>query len=209
VDAVKRIVRANRDYFSRMLPGRNFDRTEAAILASLGYAAGKLTEGSYLYQLTRMTTVRRAVLGRFTSAVLSGTQQLGGLLSAMRRLLTGAKGLLRRFFSRPADELFVRIDRETQTYLSGKAGLVYAVYAGTRMARTREFCAERYGRVYTRAEIERWQRFEWNGKIPDSDVKVTLGGYRCRHILSWVTEAIAIAMAGGRENIDTYRTAAA
>ncbi len=48
-------------------------------------------------------------------------------------------------------------------------------YVGPNDDKTREFCQERIGKVFTRAEIEVMD----NGQLPD--VMLTGGGYNCRH----------------------------
>jgi len=65
----------------------------------------------------------------------------------------------------------------------------FFLYQGAEDEKNREFCANRVGLVYHRAEIEAWPQdegFEWLGILPGTDASnifVALGGFSCRHQL--------------------------
>lgn len=77
----------------------------------------------------------------------------------------------------------------TQTYqlkISNDLGIEYYYYAGTKMKTSRQFCISRYGKVFTKKEIQSWPELNWSGKIPGTDkntIFVYRGGYNCRHTL--------------------------
>lgn len=77
----------------------------------------------------------------------------------------------------------------TQTYqlkISNDLGIEYYYYAGTKMKTSRQFCISRYGKVFTKKEIQSWPELNWAGKIPGTDkntIFVYRGGYNCRHTL--------------------------
>lgn len=70
------------------------------------------------------------------------------------------------------------------------------LYAGPLDKKTREFCVERVGKVFSRAEIEEMD----NGQI--GDVLTTGGGYNCRHTWKRVSlldeELLDLHKSGGR-----------
>jgi len=52
--------------------------------------------------------------------------------------------------------------------------------------RTRDFCSDHAGGIYTQEEIESWADDDWSGKIPGTTpetIWVNLGGYNCRGTL--------------------------
>lgn len=61
-----------------------------------------------------------------------------------------------------------------QLHATGEADELF-LYAGPADSRTREFCADRVGKVFSRAEIDEMD----NGQLPD--VMISGGGYNCRH----------------------------
>jgi hypothetical protein len=77
----------------------------------------------------------------------------------------------------------------TQTYqlkISNDLGIEYYYYAGTKIKTSRQFCISRYGKVFTKKEIQSWPELNWSGKIPGTDkntIFVYRGGYNCRHTL--------------------------
>jgi hypothetical protein len=72
-------------------------------------------------------------------------------------------------------------------------------YIGPNDDKTREFCEERVGKVYTRAEIDDMD----NGQL--DDVFLTGGGYNCRHVWSAVSAyGEAAALAGTDQRLPEY-----
>jgi hypothetical protein len=100
-------------------------------------------------------------------------------------------GLLERHYYRFTHDLYMDFDRLSAYQLAKENGLDHAVYAGTEVEDTREFCIRRMNRVYTMEYIEGWNDLNWQGKRPGFDVKMALGGYNCRHILNWITKDLA------------------
>ncbi len=62
------------------------------------------------------------------------------------------------------------------------------LFSGGLILDSREFCKKRAGKIFTRKQVEAWQKLSWKGKIPDADVFMVLGGWNCRHILSPVSD---------------------
>lgn len=101
-------------------------------------------------------------------------------------------GLIESQFNRFSRDLFQGFDREAQNQFAEKLNLTYALYSGTSIRDTREFCRKRVGNIYTSDEIQKWNNQNWQGKIKGVDVKVQCGGYNCRHHLSWISEEAAL-----------------
>lgn len=64
------------------------------------------------------------------------------------------------------------------------------LYSGPVDLRTREWCLDRVGKVYTRAEIDAMD----NGQLPDAFL--TAGGYNCRHVFMAVASEDALGILG-------------
>jgi SPP1 gp7 family putative phage head morphogenesis protein len=78
-----------------------------------------------------------------------------------------------------ADTALRSFDRFVNTELWTSAGIKNYKYFGPSDNRTRPFCAARVGKVYTLAEIKKWN----NGSDRFSNVMSFMGGPRCRHVL--------------------------
>jgi hypothetical protein len=86
-----------------------------------------------------------------------------------------------RFSSQLETELntgLAGFSRSVNLYKAQELGLEYFLYVGPNDSKTREFCLERVGKVFTTEEISMWD----NGQgLPAS---IYLGGYNCRHRLA-------------------------
>ena len=60
-----------------------------------------------------------------------------------------------------------------------QAGAKKFLYHGQIVKNTRPFCRERKGKVFDLAVIKSWNNLSWAGRIPGTDVRITLGGYGC------------------------------
>ncbi len=68
--------------------------------------------------------------------------------------------------------------RSVNLYKAEELGLDHFLYVGPNDSKTREFCLERVGKVFTSEQISMWD----NGQgLPAS---IYLGGYNCRHRLA-------------------------
>ena len=204
--ALRRLLRTNRAYFAAFeLRGPDAE-IEQKVLESLGYdlTSRAVIEGSWLESLLRAGELRRPVLARLRSAALGATA-LSTVIRSIKRLFTGAKGLLRKRFGAAAS-VFIQVDNSTQLLYADALGLNHALFAGTIMERTRAFCEARAGGIFTRKVIDSWNALRWAGKIIYQDVKEAVGGHNCRHHFSWMPEATAERLAAQLDRpINSYR----
>lgn len=104
------------------------------------------------------------------------------------RLLSYSRGILK-------DTLF-QYARAYQNSVTDDLGLVWYLYSGGVMDKSRPFCIARAGRYFHQKEIESWADLEWAGKNPlttKSSIFVLVGGYSCAHQLIPVHESIVPA----------------
>lgn len=72
------------------------------------------------------------------------------------------------------------------------------LYVGPVDARTRDWCLDRVGQVYTRAAIERLD----NGQLPNAFL--TGGGYNCRHTFLAVADPVLVRLADTGQRAEGY-----
>jgi hypothetical protein len=93
-----------------------------------------------------------------------------------------------------ARELVFQYKRSQQAQLATKFNVRFFRYVGGEIDTTRPFCDKRVGKIFTKDFIESWAKDDWSGKkngTTSSNIFINLGGYRCRHSLVPVSEAVA------------------
>jgi hypothetical protein len=174
------------------------ERARKLLLKNLGYDLDtrEVIKDSWLYNLAAQETVKQQVVNRLNAA-LQSRMPLKEFKTTFRNDFLDTKtglGLVTKNMDFHTHNLFQSFDRASQLTYRDKLGLNWAIYSGTIMKPTkttkgtRHFCLQRIGVVYGLAEIERWNELSWSGKIENSDVKITCGGYRCRHHLSYISD---------------------
>lgn len=105
----------------------------------------------------------------------------------------GAQGALQRYASQiTADSLHIYNGMYNDS-LAEDLDLSWYRYSGGVIAGTRPFCQQRSRKFYHKDEIRGWASLDWAGKIKGttaSSIFYYVGGYRCRHILVPVSEAV-------------------
>lgn len=175
----------------------------------LGYSimSNKLIKGSWLDGLSTVDAVRTSVMQRFSSAVLAGLN-IKEFKRSFKDMFLSSSGLsLKSHWETHTRTIFVSLDRSMQQYYAKELNLEYYIFSGTIQHNTRDFCASRVNRVYTKDEVRKWNLLQWKGKIPNSDVFIVLGGYNCRHVLSAISEKIALRLAKSRGGVNSYAIA--
>jgi hypothetical protein len=129
-------------------------------------------------------------------------KQLTDLISTE---LLNDKGALSKHVDRFSKNLFADYDRTVKYEYKELLGLKHAVFAGTVIDTTRDFCEKRVGNVYTEDEIFSWDDLVWVGKRIGVPVVIALGGHGpCRHHLNWISEGTAKAIAEDRGGLNNY-----
>lgn len=119
-----------------------------------------------------------------------------GMLEQVRNHIVGTAdtdGKLLRYSKTYLRDTLFQYSRAFQESVTADLGLVWYMYAGGIVEKTREFCLERTGQFFHRLEVESWAEQDWKGKIPgttESSIFVLLGGYSCNHSLIPVSDVI-------------------
>lgn len=91
-----------------------------------------------------------------------------------------------RYIEQIATDSLYQMTSTYQLKIAEDLNIEYYYYAGTKMKTSRQFCISRYGKVFTKKEIQSWPGLNWAGKIAGTDknnIFVYRGGYNCRHTI--------------------------
>ena len=128
------------------------------------------------------TSAQEAIAKTMYDYVASGAP-FSELTKAVQGALTGHQDIRGRPMTSYVDTYAVDSVMNFNNAVSvGKAeaaGLEFFLYEGTAIEDSRDFCLERMGRIFSRAEIESWNDWDWQGKAgPPLEYR---GGFNCRH----------------------------
>ena len=105
------------------------------------------------------------------------------LLNTVKGILRGYKDVRGRSMTAYADthafDGIMNFHNQVNIKKSEDLGIKKFMYVGDIITTTRPFCRRRVGKLYTRAQIERWNGLSWSGK--SGPPLTNRGGYNCRH----------------------------
>ncbi len=107
-----------------------------------------------------------------------GARDVNDILLDLGDILDASDGQIRTLY----DTSVSIFGRQVEALQAGDDPEAVFLYAGPADKKTREFCRERVGKVFTRAEIDAMD----NGQI--DNVFLTGGGYNCRHTFMEVSK---------------------
>lgn len=198
----------NRKYFRSFLEYRTTldDRVLRLVMLRIGVniESKTLIPGGYLMSVLQSQPVAIAVSQDIQTALSSKTT-LTAFKKQLRDKFLGdaVQGYLERHFERFSGDVFHQYDRAVQTVYADNLDLEYAIFAGTIKDNTRDFCKARVNRIFDKETIESWNDLNWKGKIQGGNVLTDLGGYNCRHTLSWISKELAERMENKRGFVNT------
>lgn len=115
-------------------------------------------------------------------SVVAGTSY-AQLVKSIQGILRGHRDIRGRPMMAYADthafDAIMNFHNQVNMKKADDLGIKKFMYVGDVITTTRPFCRRRVGKLYTRAQIERWNGLTWSGK---SGPPLThRGGYNCRH----------------------------
>jgi len=135
------------------------------------------------------------------SSVSSGTS-LTALQRSLSSRISGDR-ILNKLSGQIAEDALNQFSRSYISIVSDDLGLKHYLFKGTRVRDSRKFCKDRAGKYFTKKEVQDWGRgktgpagFPWQGMIKGTNSRnifINLGGWRCRHRLVPISEAIYLA----------------
>lgn len=202
-EKLRRLFNLNTSYMGEMGKVSETVEKKAArlLFRNLGFDIDKekIIENSWLDNLLAQDAVKQKVMARLNAAVQS-RMPLADFRKQFKNDFQDNKkglGLVSRYYEQNTFDMFQQFDRSVQEVYRQELGLEYAIYSGTikqptkQSSGTRNFCWQRVGNLYNIETIDSWNNLDWAGKIDGSDVKLTAGGYQCRHHLSWLSKETA------------------
>ena len=154
---------------------------------------GAVIVDGYLDSVFDNNQIVRSIQGTVRNAV-STNQALSVAGQLLQEQIQGKEdkfGLVKSYHYQNGYDEFQAYSRTLDEDYSKVLELNYAIYAGGEMKTTRDFCTERNGNVYNRETILSWDDEEWQGKKPNNNILIDLGGYNCRHDLDWISFNLA------------------
>jgi hypothetical protein len=154
---------------------------------------GGTVTGGFLDELFDNNQISRSLQNTIRNAILSEQNRtdVKKLLTEQIKGKADKLGILQSYHYENGLNEFQAYSRSLDEQFSKALKLNYAIYAGGEIQTTRVFCDERNGNVYNREEILSWDSLEWQGKKPDNNILIDLGGYNCRHDLEWISYELA------------------
>jgi hypothetical protein len=157
---------------------------------------------------TNIEVTKDALLGagidqNFSNAIqevlktnIAGTTKRSELRRVLSQLIEGTedqKGYLERYITQTTNDSIMVFNREYIQAISDDLNFGFYRYKGTVIEDTRSFCKSRSGKVYTKAEVEKWADLgDWDGRMAGTNKSTIFsycGGYNCRHTLYPISEA--------------------
>ena len=156
---------------------------------------GSLVVDGFVDSLFDNTDIVSSIQSTVRTAI-SSEQQTSTLQQLLTDQIKGKKdrlGVVSSFHSKNGKDDFQAYSRSLDDAFSKELNLNYAIYAGGEINSTRDFCEDRNGKVFNRETILSWNHTpaEWQGRKPENDILIDMGGFNCRHDFDWISFALA------------------
>ena len=211
-------------YFEVMMTGNipaRFEsivaKTEKLMNAYIGIEGETLKKGGFLESYFSQN-VLNTELKQLTAKAVTTNMDIREYTKILRDKITGTdeyKGGLEKQINQYVGDLYQTYDMAYNKTIGNELGLTYFIYQGGLIDDSRDFCAAHNNKVWSIEEAQEWPTwtpadgeypagYEIKAKdmnavpsymgYPGYDPLINLGGYRCRHMLGWITDDIAFKM---------------
>jgi hypothetical protein len=147
--------------------------------------------------ITKNNLLGAGIKDNFSNAIrevlkanISGVANKASLRKTLAQFIEGTeaeKPFLERYITQVTNDSVMVFNREYLQTISEDLDINYYRYSGTIIGDTRAFCAARAGRIFKKAEVEKWPDLgQWQGRMPGTNKQTIFsycGGYNCRHQL--------------------------
>jgi len=226
---IRALLTGNSDYYGIIygLEGRKGfgqvkQKTTDQTFKRLGVKDGKLVKGGYLDKYFSRGTLDSEVRSVIASAI-SGRRTMNELRRQLEITVKGTKsidGALTREYSELIVDTYHQVDRSASGSYGAALNFKWATYEGGLIETSRKFCIKRDGKVFNTVEAEKWREdpdLPKTTKERQSGVVVnytplanasnaagatatSMGRWRCRHRVRWISEQMAKRLAPERFN---------
>jgi len=142
-------------------------------------AKGNLIKGSFLDNLASSGELKTK-LSKYMQTAVTTEMDYRTFATGLKDMIKGSPetvGAMERYVGTYAHDSFFQQARQQDNFFADMLELDLFVYEGSIIESSREFCIERHGKEFTRADGESWNDEEWKGKIPDVDFFDQVGGF--------------------------------
>lgn len=213
----------NTNYFEIVLAGNLparfanvVEKTNKLINLYIGIDGQKLVTGGFLDSYFKSGTGTE--LKQMTAKAVTTNMDLKEYAKSLKNLIVGTEekqGLGMKQFNNYAADLYQTYDSAYNKLLGNEFGFTYFIYQGGLIGDSRDFCAAHNNKVWSVEEVQDWANwtpsqgeypvgYEVKAKdiyavpsylgYPGYDPLLNLGGYRCRHMLGWISDELAFKM---------------
>lgn len=167
-----------------------------ALSKSLGIVSGKIDKGGFLDEVFDLTPIKVQLKQELFKAV-AGQTDISTFKKNLKDIIVskdGSFGTLNKKVFNQLNDTYAQVDRAKQQFYAEDLGLQAFIYFGTEIKATRNFCSDRIGKTFLKAEFIKDAKSAGNfqGKPKNYNPLVDLGGYNCRHSLLYITNAEAL-----------------
>ena len=173
---------------------------------------GEMIKDGWMASLIQDTTVLKGVKNIVFKAVIAQSK-FSDTLKNLQQYIQGtseADGSYVKYMKNSLYDAFQQHDRAYSQSIATTLELKYFLYEGGLVKDSRDFCREHNGHVYSTEDAKGWSKWVPADSIHISDFKqkdeysipsylgypdynplIDLGGYNCRHFLSYISEGMA------------------
>lgn len=210
----------NANFFSTILSDETkkkfkevINKTNNLMAVRLGVSGdGEVKTGGFLDSFvtdrTLLTELKQSTIRNVT-----GQQSLTDFRNSLKKTIVGddkVKGGFEKYYRTFAYDVYQEYDRAYGKQMADEFKLDYALYQGGLIKDSRDFCEEHNNKVYTREEVAKFK--EWKlpkdtkespgagevpnyiANFPNYDPAVHLGGFNCRHTITWIPYSYAVKL---------------
>jgi len=204
-----KLFRLNTRYFASLDPRSEQREQQLLFRVMLRYGYNTKTKQVTSSGVLSALSQSQAISSRVSESInqgLAAKMTMSTFKNNFRQAFVNPQGLgmVQSQFNRFAQDLFQDFDRETQKQYADDLKLNFAIYSGTEIKTTRDFCEKRVNNIYTKEEINSWNAQNWAGKRQNVPVEVQCGGYNCRHHFNYISDELAQRLASRRGGINNY-----
>ena len=198
LNSVASIMNFNQGYF-QALDGnartlKIMPKVKSFMKSWLGISGDAVEPNGFIEKLVSNDSAKIALKNTAMKIVI-GQEGLESAKKEIKLLVEGNPDTLGAFEKHQrtfANDLYSQIDRATAKTIATDLGFVFAIYEGSLIETSREFCIEHAGKIYHVDEIKAFKPKK--GIPPNYNPFTSLGGYNCLHHLNFISNALAKAM---------------
>lgn len=203
---ITKLLKYNQKYYDGVKPSDEHGQIKESVLGALGISGAVIAGGSLLFNIL----TDRAAIAAIKTVVMAGIGTgltITSLKIALKEtIVSKSGGLIKSLFNERLPDPYVKVDRFIGKKYQVALKLNYAIYQGGTIGTSREFCIERNNKVFSREEIakfgtsaDKWGGYEDNngnfqGKTNPYEPFQDLGGYNCRHFLTYISDELAFTL---------------